>query len=196
MGLTRRDFFKVTGVSVTAASLTSMGVKKVHGSYQPVRINYAKEITTICPFCSVGCGIICHVQDGKLLNTEGDPDHPINEGTLCSKGAALFNMVNTYDEKGSIVPNPERLTKVKYRPPNSGEWKELSWEEALDKIADRIKQTRDNTFEQQDENGVTVNRTKAIAHLGSAMCNNEENYLYHKLIRALGVINIDHCARL
>ncbi len=196
MVLTRRDFFKVTGVSVTAASLTSMGIKTAHGSYQAVRINYAKEVTTICPFCSVGCGIICHVQDGKLLNTEGDPDHPINQGTLCSKGAALFNMVNTYDEKGSIVPNSQRLTKVKYRAPNSREWEEISWEKALDKIADRIKQTRDKTFEQQDENGVTVNRTKAISHLGSAMCNNEENYLYHKLIRALGVINIDHCARL
>ncbi len=196
MKLNRRDFFKVTGVSFTAASLTTLGFKKASASYEPVRINYARELSTICPFCSVGCGIICHIQDGKLVNTEGDPDHPINEGTLCSKGAALFNMYNTYDQKGEIQPNPERLTKVKYRPPQGTEWEEITWEEAFEMIAKRIKETRDNTFETEDENGVTVNRTTAINHLGSAMCNNEENYLYHKLIRALGVINIDHCARL
>lgn len=198
MSVSRRDFLKVTGVTVTAASLSSMmGFKqKASAEQQEFRIQYAEETTTICPFCSVGCGIICYTENGQLINTEGDPDHPINEGTLCSKGAALFNMTNVYDEKGKIKSNPQRITTVKYRAPYSSEWEDISWEEALEKIAKNVKKTRDETFESVNENGVRVNRTPGIAHLGSAMCNNEENYLYHKLVRALGVINIDHCARL
>ena len=197
MNLSRRDFLKATGASVTVASLASMGFKqKVSAAEQVSRIEYAEESSTICPFCSVGCGIICHVENGQLVNTEGDPDHPINEGTLCSKGAALFNMTNDYNEKGEIRTNPHRVTTVKYRAPYSEDWEEISWKEALDKIAKNVKETRDESFEREDENGVTVNRTPAIAHLGSAMTNNEENYLYHKLMRGLGLINIDHCARL
>lgn len=196
MNLSRRDFLKATGVSVTAASLATMGVKGATASEKVSKIEYAQESTTICPFCSVGCGIICHVEDGQLVNTEGDPDHPINEGTLCSKGAALFNMTNDYDEKGNIKPNELRNTTVKYRAPYETSWQEITWDEAFEMIAKRIKKTRDETFEKENEDGVTVNRTPAISHLGSAMCNNEENYLYHKLIRSLGVINIDHCARL
>ncbi len=197
MKVSRRDFIKLTGTTATAATLTSLGFKKsVKADYRPIRVHYAQEITTICPFCSVGCGIICHVKDGKLINTEGDPDHPINEGTLCSKGSSLFNMANVYDEQGKIKPNPKRLTKVLYRAPYSDHWEEKEWDWALEQMGQRIKETRDETFEQTDENGVTVNRTTAIAHLGSAMCNNEENYLFHKLVRAMGLVNIDHCARL
>ncbi len=197
MSVSRRDFLKATGLTFTAASLAPMGFKqRVSASEQVFRIDYAEETTTICPFCSVGCGIILYTENGKLISTEGDPDHPINEGTLCSKGAALFNMTNVYDEHGEIKSNPQRITTVKYRAPYSSDWEDISWEEAFEKIAKNIKKTRDETFEKVDEDGVTVNRTPAIAHLGSAMCNNEENYLYHKLVRSLGVINIDHCARL
>ena len=144
----------------------------------------------------MGCGVICHVQDGELINVEGDPDHPISRGTLCSKGSSLVNMAKVYDEEGESRPNPNRVTKVFYREPYGEQWEVKDWDWALEKIAERIKDTRDRTFEETDEDGVTVNRTTSIAHLGSAMVNNEENYIFHKLVRAMGLVNIDHCARL
>lgn len=197
MKLTRRQFLKLSGATIATAALSSFGVKHVEAApYQAIRLNYAKEVTTICPFCAVGCGIICHVRDGRVINTEGDPDHPINEGALCSKGSSLINMAYIYTEKGELKPNPQRLTQVLYRKPYGTEWEVKSWDWALSQIADRIKTTRDATFEKTNKNGVTVNRTNAIAWLGSAMLNNEENYLFHKFCRANGLTNIDHCARL
>lgn len=196
MTVSRRDFLKLTGAVTATATLGSLGLKKASAAtYRPIRVNYAKEVTTICPFCAVGCGIICHVRNGKLINAEGDPDHPINEGALCSKGNSLLNMAYVYTEEGQIKPNPQRLTHVLYRAPYSDKWEIKDWKWTLRRIAQRIKETRDATFERTEGN-VTVNRTKAIAHLGSAMCNNEENYLFHKFVRALGLLNIDHCARL
>ena len=108
----------------------------------------------------------------------------------------LFNMAYVYDEKGIPQVNPQRVTQVLYRAPYATDWEVKDWDWALETITQRIKETRDSTFEQTDSDGVTVNRTKALAWLGSAMCNNEENYLFHKLSKALGIINIDHCARL
>ncbi len=200
MKLSRRDFLKLSGVTAAAASLTSVGFNGVaEGAYQPVRINYAKEVHTICMFCGVGCGIICHVRDGKIINAEGDPDHPINEGSLCSKGSSIFNVSYIYDSKGHAIPNPNRLTKPLYRAPGASNWVEKDWDWMLETIAKKIKETRDGTFEQTarvGDNNVTVNRTNAISWLGSAFCTNEENYLFQKICRALGVINLDHCARL
>lgn len=200
MKLSRRDFLKLSGVTAAAASLTSVGFNGVaEGAYQPVRINYAKEVHTICTFCGVGCGIICHVRDGKIINAEGDPDHPINEGTLCSKGSSIFNVSYLYDSKGNARPNPKRLTKPLYRKPGSDRWEEKEWGEILEMIAKRIKKTRDETFEETARVGgrtVTVNRTNAISWLGSAFCTNEENYLFKKMARSMGLINVDHCARL
>jgi formate dehydrogenase major subunit len=197
MKVSRRDFLKLSGVTVTAAALSSFGFRSAEASdYKSIRISYAKEVTTICPFCAVGCGIICHVRDGKMINAEGDPDHPINEGSLCSKGSSLFNMMNVYAEKGESRPNTQRMTKVLYRAPYASDWEVKSWDWALSEIAKRIKQTRDKSFVGRNGSGVTVNRTPALAWLGSAMCNNEENYLFHKFARALGIVNIDHCARL
>ncbi len=140
--------------------------------------------------------MICHVNDGQLINVEGDPDHPINQGTLCTKGNSIFNLAYIYNDDGKIQENPYRVTKVFYRAPYSGKWEVKDWDWALDKIASRIKETRDETFETTNEEGVTVNRTTAMAHLGSAMCNNEETYLFQKRARAFGMVNIDHCARL
>ena len=200
MKLSRRDFLKLSGVTAAAASLTSVGFNGVaEGAYQPVRINYAKEVHTICTFCGVGCGIICHVRDGKIINAEGDPDHPINEGTLCSKGSSIFNLSYLYDSKGNATLNPKRLTKPLYRKPGSDRWEEKEWGEILEMIAKRIKKTRDETFEETTRVGgrtVTVNRTNAISWLGSAFCTNEENYLFKKMARSMGLINVDHCARL
>ncbi len=196
MNLSRRSFLKLTGTTAAAATMTGLGVRRAAASdYEPVRLNYAKEVFTICTFCGVGCGVICHVQDGVIVNTEGDPDHPINEGTLCSKGAGLYNLSYVYDSQGHPQPNPQRVTKPLYRAPNSDHWEEKDWDEILDMVVDRIKNTRDEHFE-PESNGVTVNRTNAINWLGSAFCTDEENYLFHKMARAMGIVNMDHCARL
>jgi formate dehydrogenase major subunit len=197
MSITRRQFLKVSGTAAATSALYGVGFRDVaEGTYRRFRLHYAQEVTTICPFCSVGCGIICHVRDGQIVNTEGDPDHPINEGSLCSKGSSLFNMAYVYDEQGNPVPNPNRVTQVLYRAPKALDWEVVDWDWALNAIAERIKKTRDDSFIMKNSQGVTVNRTPAIAWLGSAMCNNEENYLYHKMARGLGLVNIDHCARL
>ncbi len=196
MKLSRRSFLKLTGTAAAASFLVGSGMKGVAEAAEPVRVHYGREVPTICTFCGVGCGIICHVQNGVIINAEGDPDHPINEGSLCSKGSSIYNVSYIYDSKGRPKPNPNRLTKPLYRAPGSSTWEEKSWEWMYDTIAQRIKDTRDKYFTGKDENGVTVNRTDAIAWLGSAFCTNEENYLFNKMARTLGIVNIDHCARL
>jgi formate dehydrogenase major subunit len=198
--LTRRGFFKLGGATAAAAALTAVGVRKVSAAAgEPFRIKYTNEFHTICTYCGVGCGIICNVRDGKIVNAEGDPDHPINEGTLCSKGSSIFNASYVYDEKGKAELNPSRMTEVLYRAPKSDKYEVKDWDWALTEIAKRIKDTRDRTLVRTVDVGgktVTVNRTNAINWLGSAWCTGEENYLFHKMCRAMGLINIDHCARL
>jgi len=149
----------------------------------------AKEFTTVCNFCSCGCGMVGHVIDGKLVNLEGDPDHVVNEGALCVKGSAALA---THD-------NPQRLRVPKVRAPGSDRWVEISWDEALDKLAKKLKATRDATWvatEKDGEKEVVVNRTDAIALLGGAQNTNEECYLWTKLARLLGTNYIEHQARL
>jgi formate dehydrogenase major subunit len=191
ISFTRREFIQIS--SGTLAGLAFSGclppkttqpvAEKVNG----LRILHAKQTTTICPYCSVSCGIIVHTLNGKVVNAEGDPDHPINEGTLCPKGMSVYQLSHN---------NPNRLTKPLYREPYGSEWKEVSWDFALDKIARRIKETRDKTFETTNKDGKIVNRTLAIASLGSAAMDNEECYLYQKLLRSLGLIYIEHQARI
>jgi formate dehydrogenase major subunit len=195
MRLSRRNFLKLTGVTAAASALTGVGIQGEAEAADPIRIQYAREVPTICTFCGVGCGIICSVQDGVITNAEGDPDHPINEGALCSKGSSIFNVSYIYDTKGQPIPNPNRLTKPLYRARGSDKWEEKEWDWMLPQIAKRIKETRDKTFEAK-AGDVTVNRTAGIGWLGSAFCTNEENYLFQKLTRATGIINLDHCARL
>lgn len=151
-----------------------------------VRIKNAKVSTTICPYCSVGCSILVYTKDGKVVNVEGDPESPINEGTLCPKGASLYQMAN----------NPYRATKPLYRAPYAKEWQEVSWEWALDRIARLVKETRDATFVQKNDKGQVVNRCEGIAHVGSAALDNEECYILQKLMRALGLFWIEHQARI
>lgn len=200
MKLTRRSFLKLAGGTAATASLSSLGWRSAAASSpQRLRIRYTKEFHTICTFCGVGCGIICNVRGGVIVNCEGDPDHPVNEGTLCSKGSSISNISYIFDEKGKPKPNPKRLTKVLYRGKGSDKYEEKDWDWALTEIAKRIKDTRDRTFEDKvNVNGseVTVNRTKAIGWLGSAFCTGEENYLFHKMARGIGILSIDHCARL
>lgn len=195
----------LSGAAITASLAAKLGCAPKEEPVTPpeptdeiveTRIQYAQTSSAICPICGVGCGVLCYVEDGKIVAIEGDPDHPINEGSLCSKGSALYNMYYTYDEKGEPVQNPQRITKVLYRAPKAKDWEVKDWDWALETIAQRIKKTRDEYFEKTNKDGVTVNRCTAIAWLGSAMCNNEENYLFQKFCRAHGLLNVDHCARL
>jgi formate dehydrogenase major subunit len=184
--ISRRSFLKVSGGAVAAgtAGLELASPREAKAKELPIR--GARETTTICPYCAVGCGIVVHTKGGKVVNTEGDPEHPINEGTLCSKGAALYQMVN----------NPLRLTKPRYRAPGAKDWETKDWDEVLDMIAKRIKESRDRTFVEKNAKGQVVNRTDGIAHVGSAALDNEECYILQKWLRSLGLVYIEHQARI
>ena len=183
MELTRRQFLKLSALAPIAAS-TLINPKKIEAKADDLRlrIRYAKQTTTICPYCAVGCGIIVSTSNGKIINIEGDPDHPINEGSLCSKGSALYQVAN----------NDSRLDKVRYRAPGSTYWEEKTWNWTIDRISRRIKQTRDAEL----SDGRKVNRVNGIAALGGAALDNEECYLYSKFMRGLGVVYIEHQARI
>lgn len=182
----RREFLKLSGFSVGAAGALAMGeIKPAHAVTSDLRIKRATEVHTICPYCSVGCGMIAHVENGKLINLEGDSDHPISEGSLCPKGSSAYQFAH----------NERRLLKARYRAPHATEWKEVDMAWALDQIAQRVKNTRDKHFT-ETENGVTVNRLDAIANIGSACIDNEEAYLLTKLMRSLGVVFLEHHARI
>ena len=190
MELTRRGFLKLTGTTVSATVLGSLGfdLSPVVAYAFTMKLKGTQEVTTICPYCAVGCGIIVHVRDGKVVETDGDADHPINEGTLCSKGASLKAL--------SADINPMRVTKPRYRAPGAMDWKDVSWDWALDEIAKRIKKTRDATFIVKNDKGQVVNRTDALASVGSAAMDNEECYIYQKFLRGLGLVYIEHQARI
>ncbi len=150
------------------------------------RIVGAEQTISVCPYCAVGCSQVIFHKDGKLLDIEGNPKSPINAGTLCPKGAATYQ----------LTVNPLRLTTVKYRAPFSDRWEEKPLDWAMERIAQLVKQTRDRTFEEKDADGKIVNRTQAIAHLGGATLDNEENYLIKKLFAGLGIVWIENQARI
>jgi formate dehydrogenase major subunit len=151
------------------------------------RTKTADEVVrSICPYCAVGCGQRVYVKDGEVTQIEGDPDSPISRGRLCPKGAASRN----------YVQSPMREYKVKYRRPYSKEWEELDLEEAMDIIAARLISTREETWEDEDENGAPLRRTLGFAHLGGATLDNEENYLIKKFFTATGAIQTENQARI
>ncbi len=203
--ISRRDFFKYLGVGAAGAVLFE-GVSATPAlagenlpSFEmgPFKLKKTKETASGCPYCGCGCSTIVYSENDKVVFIEGDPDSPINEGTLCPKGAALPDIHNFVNKKRQRVLNPNRLTEVLYRAPGSNQWEVKDWDWAIPEIAKRVKKTRDEHFEEKDANGVTVNRTMAICQMGSANINNEEDYLINKLMRgALGVVDLDHCARL
>jgi formate dehydrogenase major subunit len=145
-----------------------------------------KVVPSVCPYCAVGCGQRVFVKDGEVTQIEGDPDSPISRGRLCPKGSA----------SRSLVTSERRLTTVRYRRPHSTTWEEIPLDQAMEMIADRVVETRAASFEEWDENGGRVNRTLAIAHLGGATLDNEENYLIKKLFTALGVVQVENQARI
>lgn len=185
MDISRRSFLKLTGGTLAVAGI-GVGVGVTPALAQPRKIRYASEVPTICPYCAVGCGIIAHVRDGKVINTEGDPNHPVNRGSLCSKGSALFQIPN----------NDKRLNAVLYRAPGSDHWEEKSWDWALDRIVRKIKDARDKGFQKRNSKGQIVNRVENIASLGGAGLDNEEVYSLVKFKRALGLVYIEHQARI
>jgi len=151
------------------------------------RVKHAKPVASLCPYCAVGCSTLAYVDDrGKLLDVEGNPESPVNAGRLCPKGSAIFGM----------TVNAARWTTVKYRAPNGTQWEEKPLDWALDRIAQRVKTTRDATFVRTTPEGKRVNHTLAIASLGGAPFGIEENYLLGKLMHSLGVVSIEKQARI
>lgn len=185
MKLSRRNFLKLSGTTMGGALLPLELVLAKGVTATPLRKRIG-ETTTICTYCAVGCGQVVAMQGGRVTNIEGDPDNPINQGSLCSKGSASYQIVN----------NPRRLTKVLYRAPGSDKWEEKNWDWAIPEIAKRIKATRDAKWTAKTVNGKTVNRTEAIAFLGGAGNTNEECYLWVKAARAMGLVYVEHQARI
>ncbi len=214
MKINRRSFIKLSGVAAGTFMIGGLGfdLSPVKAYARELRIKKGKETTTICCYCSVGCGILVNTLEGKVINAEGDPDHPVNEGSLCSKGSTISQMAT----------NESRLRKPLYRAPGAKAWKEVEWDWALDRVARHIKDTRDKTFkptirttvrekivaESAEESGLyretfvdvekefVVNRAEGIAHVGSAALDNEECYLVQKLVRSWGLVHVEHQARL
>jgi formate dehydrogenase major subunit len=190
--VTRRRFLGlgVAGTGALGVSALGFDVAQAAQVKHQLRIDGATVTRSICPYCAVGCSLLAYTkkdQDGKvkLLQIEGDPDSPVNEGTLCPKGASSLQ----------LAVSRRRVPSPLYRAPGATEWKQVSWDFALDKLAGNIKASRDRTFITQDANGNTVNRCEGIAFAGGAAFSSEEGYLATKIMRGLGVVHIEQQAR-
>jgi len=191
MKVDRREFMQISGAAAAGLAVSGLGfdLKPVKVHAQMLKTQYAKETTSICPYCAVGCGLIVHTSrkgDGRVINIEGDPDHVISRGSLCSKGASL----------AQLTENEQRVTEPMYRAPYSSTWQKVSWDWALTEIAKRVQSTRDAAFEKTNAQGQVVNRTAAIASVGSAAMDNEECWIYQALMRAVGLVYVEHQARI
>jgi formate dehydrogenase major subunit len=191
MGLSRREFFKI-GTGSAAAVLLGFDAVPVMAQARELKIARTTETRSICPYCSVSCGVIIHTLGDRAKNVtaqvvhiEGDPDDPINRGTLCPKGASLFNEVK----------NDRRLTKPVVRRPGGTAWEEIGWDQAIDEIAHKVKKTRDETFVEKDDQGRVVNRCEGIAFNGGCTDTNELNWLVVKTMRSMGVCYLENQAR-
>jgi formate dehydrogenase major subunit len=174
---------------LTSGDLLALGkaAQSRHSETLTARTKTADSVVqSVCPYCAVGCGQKVYTKAGRVIQIEGDPDSPVSRGRLCPKGAASEQLVNS----------PTRELKVKYRPPFATAWTELDLDEATDMIAERMIATRAKTWEDTDENGLPLNRTRGIAFLGGATLDSEENYLIKKLFTALGAIQIENQARI
>ncbi len=145
-----------------------------------------KKSVSVCPYCAVGCSTLVYHRDGRMIDIEGNPDSPINAGTLCPKGSAIYGM----------LVSPHRWTKVRYRRPYSSEWEEITLDRALDMIAERMKKARDENWEEENEEGKKLSRSMAVASIGGATIDNEENYLITKLFHSMGFTRITNQARI
>jgi formate dehydrogenase major subunit len=191
MDVSRRSFLKVS--SATAAGTALGGLAGLGANLAPtlaraqeLRIKDAKATPSVCPYCSVGCATLVHTVDGKIVNIEGDPRSPHNEGTLCPKGAATYQ----------LHVNPNRPMKVLHRAPGAADWEEWDLERAMARVAELVKKTRDETFLERLDDGKLVNMTPAIFSLGGATLDNEWNHIHQKLMRGLGIVAIENQARI
>ncbi len=195
MDMNRRQFFKVCGVGLGASSLAALGMAPPPAYAETIRhfkLASTRETRNTCPYCSVGCGLIMYSRgDGgknvaqEIIHIEGDADHPVNRGTLCPKGAGLLDFVHS----------PNRLKYPEVREAGSNEWKRLSWDEALERIAKLMKADRDANFIERNAQGQTVNRWLSTGFLAASASSNESGYLTHKVVRSLGMLAFDNQAR-
>jgi formate dehydrogenase major subunit len=192
--MTRRQFLKITGASLAGSSLALMGFSpsEALAEVRVFKLARATETRNTCPYCSVACGLLMYSLGDKAKNVnssifhiEGDPDHPVNRGTLCPKGAALLDFVNS----------PNRLKHPEYRAPGSDKWERISWDDAFARIAKLLKQDRDANFVAKATDGKTVNRWTTTGFLGASASSNEAGYITHKVIRSLGALAFDNQAR-
>jgi formate dehydrogenase major subunit len=192
METSRRNFLKVAGLGGAAATVFGFDLAPARAAMRELKIARATETRSTCPYCAVSCGVIIYTLGDKaknvtpqVIHVEGDPDHPINRGTLCPKGASLEQ----------DIMNPRRLLKPQVRRPGGTDWEDISWDQVLDEVAVRVKKTRDDTFVEKDANGKTVNRCEGLAFIGGCTDTNEFNYLAVKSMRSLGVCYIENQAR-
>jgi formate dehydrogenase major subunit len=191
MDLSRRDFLHAsTGAAAGSALGGLIGLGATLGPAtaraQELRIKDARAVPSVCPFCSVGCATLVYTQNGQIINIEGDPRSPHSEGTLCPKGAAIYQ----------LHINPNRPTQVLHRAPGATEWEVWDLERAMNRVAELVKKTRDETFVERLADGTLVNSTTAIFSLGGATLDNEWNHVQQKLLRGLGIVPIENQARI
>ena len=195
MNVTRRQFFRVCAAGLGGSSITMMGFSPTAAlaEVRTFKLARATETRNICPYCSVSCGVLIYStgdrsknSHSKIIHIEGDPDNPVNRGTLCPKGAGLRDMVHSQN----------RLKWPEVREAGANEWKKISWNEAIDRIATHMKVDRDANFLAQNTDGVTVNRWPTTAFLASSAASNETGYLTVKTLRALGITALDTQARI
>jgi formate dehydrogenase major subunit len=192
MQASRRDFLKVATVGGAAAAVFGFDLKPALAELRALKIARANETRSTCPYCSVSCGVIIYTigdraknVTAQVVHVEGDPDHPINRGTLCPKGSSLEQ----------DIMNDRRLLKPQVRRPGGTEWEDISWDQAINEIATKVKKTRDETFVEKDAKGNTVNRLESIAFTGGCTDTNEFNYLVVKSMRSLGIVHLENQAR-
>ena len=188
----RRDFLKVGAAAAGAVGAGGLGfdLARANTVKQTLKIADAKELHSICPYCAVGCSLVAYTRQGadgktKLLQVEGDPSSPVNEGRLCPKGASAMQ----------LATSSRRVGKPLYRAPGSSKWEEKDWNFVLDKIAQNFKASRDRTFVGSDAGGNVVNRTEGVAFAGGAAFSSEEGYFATKVMRTLGVVHLEQQAR-
>ena len=191
MEVSRRDFLKVSGGVAGGTALGGLAglganLAPTLARAQELRIKDAKTTPSVCPYCSVGCATLVHTIDGQIVNIEGDPRSPHNEGTLCPKCAAIYQ----------LHVNPNRPIKVMHRAPGAADWEVWDLDRAMDRVAELVKKTRDETFIERLPDGKLVNMTPAIFSLGGATLDNEWNHIHQKLMRGLGIVAIENQARI
>jgi len=194
MDMNRRQFFKACAAGLGGSSLALLGFspQPVLAETRNFKLARTTETRNTCPYCSVGCGIIMYSLGDRaknaaseIIHIEGDPDHPVNRGTLCPKGAGLLDFVHSAN----------RLKYPEYRAPGSNEWKRMSWDDAFDRIAKLMKADRDANFIKQNQDGLTVNRWLSTGMLAASASSNESGYVTHKFARSLGMLVFDNQAR-